>query len=336
VTVASRDGHRRDARTVPGSILVIDPAAEWFADRIAGICPDLRLRWAHRFDDPEAQAALSDTQGLITMGVPMHGLELSREVAAQMPALEWVQCLLAGHEHVTAALIDRPDVVITTVRGIHGPQMAETVLLHMLLLARGVRRQLADQAARRWRPGPQPLLDGRVVGIVGLGASGQRIARTCHGLGMTVYGISRRDAEVDGVDRLFARCDLLEVAGTVDFLVLALAAEPGTERLIDETVLGAMRPTACLINVSRGSVVDEPALVAALTGGEIAGAGLDVFSVEPLPSDSPLWGLDNVVITPHVAGRSDRYPEQTMAVVEPNLRAFASGDLLGLINVVSR
>jgi D-2-hydroxyacid dehydrogenase (NADP+) len=338
VTLASRDGHRRDARITPGSILIIDPAAEWFADRIASICPDLRLRWAHRFDDPEAQAALSDTRGLITMGVPMLGLELSREVVGRMPALEWVQCLLAGHEHVTAALVDRPDVVITTVRGIHGPQMAETVLLHMLLLARGVRRQLADQAARRWRPGAQPLLDGRAVGIVGLGASGERIARTCHGLGMTVYGITRRDAEVevDGVDRLFARSDLLEVAGMVDFLVLALAAEPGTERLIDQTVLGAMRPTACLINVSRGSVVDEPALVAALTGGEIAGAGLDVFSVEPLPSDSPLWELDNVVITPHVAGRSDRYPEQTMAVVEPNLRAFASGDLLGLINVVSR
>jgi D-2-hydroxyacid dehydrogenase (NADP+) len=321
---------------VPRSILIIDPAADWYAERLAGLNPDLRLRWAHRFDEPEAQAALPDTQGLITMGVPMLGLELSAEVAGQMPALEWVQCLLAGHELVTAALRDRPDVIITTVRGIHGPQMAETVLLHMLTLTRGVRRQLTDQAAKRWRPSPQPLLDGRVVGIVGLGASGQRIARTCHGLGMTVFGISRRDDAVDGVDRRFARSDLLEVAGMVDFLVLALAAEPGTERLIDETVFSAMRPTSCLINVSRGSVVDEPALVAALTGGEIAGAGLDVFSVEPLPSESPLWELENVVITPHVAGRSDRYPEQTMAVVEPNLRAFASGELSGLINVVSR
>jgi D-2-hydroxyacid dehydrogenase (NADP+) len=318
----------------PGPVLIVDPEAQWLAERLAGSFPDLPIRWARRFD--EAEAHLAQARVLVTMGVAMDGLELTRDVVAKLPRLEWVQCLLAGYGHIVAALDQRRDVILTTVSGIHGPQMAETVLLHMLMLARGVKRQVANQTARRWQPSAQALLSGRQVGIVGLGASGREIARTCKALGMIVHGISRQPGPIDGVDHLTDRSHLPQVAGSVDFLVLALAAEPGTEQLINKAILDAMKPTACLINVSRGSVVDEPALINALTQGEIAGVGLDVFAVEPLPADSPLWMLDTVVITPHIAGRSDRYAEQTLAVVEPNLRAYQDGDLSRLINAVTR
>jgi len=270
------------------------------------------------------------------MGIPAYGLHLNHDVVDQMPQLEWVQCLLAGHEHLDDALSTRPKVLLTTVRGVHAPQMAETVLLHMLVLARRVKQQIANQHAHHWEPWPQPLLEGRSVAVVGLGESGRRIALTCHGLGMTVYAVSRTEGEAAGVERVFERSELTDVAALVDFLVLAVAGGPETKRMVDASVLAAMRESGVLINVSRGSVIDEQALIAALKTGRIAGAGLDVFETEPLPSDSELWELDNVFVTPHIGGRSDRYAEQALAVVGPNVRAFLEGRHDDMRNVVVR
>ncbi|MFZ1996411.1 MAG: D-2-hydroxyacid dehydrogenase [Solirubrobacteraceae bacterium] len=317
-----------------GDVLIVDPEGEWYAQRLARAAPDAPVRWACSFADAEAD--LAQVRAVITTGIPAMGSQLSADAVAHMPRLEWVQCLLAGHEHLRGALDARPDVVLTTTRGVHGPQMAELVLLHMLVLARGVKQQIANQTARVWRPWPQPLLSGRVVGVVGLGASGRHVARTCAALGMTVYGVSRTAGAVEGVDHVFTRAQLTEVAAQVDFLVLVLAAEPESEKLVDASVLEAMKPSAYLINIARGSVVDEQALIATLRAGTIAGAGLDVFTVEPPPPDSPLWELDSVFLTPHVGGFSDRFQEQNLAVVEPNLRSFVSGRPQDLVNAVAR
>jgi D-2-hydroxyacid dehydrogenase (NADP+) len=314
-------------------ILIVDPRAEWYAEQLAASADGARLDWAPDFE--RAAPYLRDARAVITMGIPQMGLALSSDVIARMPKLEWVQCLLAGYDHLIGALQQRPEITLTTASGIHGPQMAETVLLHMLVLARTVKRVVVNQLAHEWQPWPQPMLDGRVVVIVGLGASGTHLARVCAGLGMTVVGVSRTQRELEGVDRVVGRDRLSEVAALADFLVVCAAAEADCP-LIDASVIAALPPSAFLVNVGRGSLVDELALIDALRAGRIAGAGLDVFAREPLAPDSPLWDLDNVFVTPHVAGRSDRYAEQTLAVVEPNLRAFLGGRSAAMINVVAR
>ena len=331
----SLPGDSAEGRVVPVAecdVLVVDPRAEQYAQRLAAAMGDVRFGAAAGFG--EVGAALDRVTTLITMGVGP-GVGFDAAVVEKMPRLRWIQSLLAGYDHLTAALEARPDVLLTTMRGIHGPQMAETVLLHMLVLARSVRGRVDDQSAHRWRPGPQPLLHGRTAAVVGMGASGQHIARLCHCLGMTVHAVSRtRAPAVAGVDRVFSREQLTEAASLADFLVLVLAADDDTSHLVDASVLAAMKPTAYLINVARGSVLDEQALLQALSSGRIAGAGLDVFAAEPLPSDNALWDQDNVFITPHIGGYSDTYYEQTLSVVLPNLRAFASGRPQDLVNRV--
>jgi hypothetical protein len=184
------------------------------------------------------------------------------------------------------------------------------------------------------------LLDGRQERIAtGIGerhaVTGMHLASICKALGMHVIGVSRSHRAVEGVDRIARRGQLAEVAALVDYLVLVAPASPETDGLVDEAVLAAMQPTAFLINLGRGSLVDEAALVAALREGVIAGAGLDAFATEPLPDDSPLWQMDNVVVTPHLAGAHDRYHEQALALVLANMRAFAAGAIGEMRNVVA-
>jgi phosphoglycerate dehydrogenase-like enzyme len=180
------------------------------------------------------------------------------------------------------------------------------------------------------------LLYGKTVGIAGLGVIGQALAALCKAHGMTVVGISDAVRDAVGVDRYFVRAAVLDAVAELDFLVLALPLTSETEGMINAEVFRRMKSTAFLINVARGAIVDEDALVEAVAAGAIAGAGLDTFTIEPLPADSPLWDPDRVFITPHVGGRSDIYAQQIYPIVEHNLRAFLSGSVDEMINVVAR
>jgi phosphoglycerate dehydrogenase-like enzyme len=315
-------------------LLVVDWRSDWYAASLCDAFPEVEITAAGSF--PDAGPHLARAQVLVTMGVPLPGLHFTAGVAAQMPRLTWVQCLISGYENVKTALAGRGDVLVTTAAGIHGPQMSEMALLHMLALARGMRTMVRNQAAGTWERVPQRILQSRTVGIVGMGAVGTHLAGVCKAFGMRVYGFSRTIRPVPGVDRMLSRDDLARVAPELDFLVLVVPATPETSHLVDAALLAAMKPTAYLINLGRGPVVDEDALAEALRAGTIAGAGLDVFAVEPLPADSPLWRLENVIVTPHAGGYHDLYAEQTLAVLEPNLRAFVEGRRDEMINVVSR
>jgi phosphoglycerate dehydrogenase-like enzyme len=334
---AGSDSEPTGGSVPPGSsetILIVDHRAAWYAQRLATAVPDARLRWS--VDIEHAEPDLAHARGLATIGLPSSVFPLTADVIARMPKLEWLQCLIAGDDHALAALTDRPEIVLTTTRGVHGPQMAEAVITHMLVLLRRVKQVLRNQASKQWEQWPQPMLDGRTVGIVGLGASGRNIARVCKAFGMEVLAVSRSASAADGVDEIYGRDQLLHVAAKSDFLVLVLAAGPESEHLIDKHVLAAMKNTAFVINVARGSVLDEQALIEALRDNTIAGAGLDVSAVEPLPPESALWGFENVFITPHLGGRAERFAEQALSILEPNLRAFLSGQIEEMMNVVTR
>jgi len=259
--------------------------------------------------------------------------DINPALVARMPGLRWIQALTTGVDPLYTLALPAA-VTVTSARGIHGPQMAELALLGMLSLYRDFPRMLANQRTRAWRRWPQRLLHGKTVVIVGVGAISEQLAVRSRAFGMRVAGVSGR-TRVDGFDELFPRERLHAAAAQADFLVLVTPYTPATHHLIDAGVLAAMRPTSYLLNIARGKVVDEAALIEALRARRIAGAALDVFATEPLPADSPLWEMDNVIVTPHIGGMSDIYAEQILPVLLHNLGRFLAGDFAAMHNLVS-
>ena len=257
--------------------------------------------------------------------------------------LRWVQSMTAGVDGLlTPELLAAEHVLVTSSKGPMGPTMAEHALLLMLALARDLPGFLRDQAERRWRflADERPMVDvfGKTVLILGVGQVGGHLARMCKlGFQMRVLGMARTRFDDPHVDEYVARADLHTALGEADFVAVCLALTPETERIIDAAALAAMRPGAYLVNVTRGGLVDEAALVAALKEGRLAGAGLDATAVEPLPADSPLWDLPNVIITPHISPGRDRVGGALVDFWCENIRRFTEGEpLRGVVDRQAR
>ncbi len=251
--------------------------------------------------------------------------------------LRWVQTTTAGVDQVmTPELLAAGHVTITCIKGPPGPMMAEHAVLLMLALARNFPAYLKNQQHHIWRREGQdwPPLHGHTVAILGVGSSGGNLARACKvGFGMTVLGMSRTPREHPYVDRTFDRTELLKVLPEADFVVLFLPNTPETRHIIDGAALDSMKPTAYLVNVSRGALIDESALINAMRAGKIAGAGLDVTTEDPIPKESPLWDLPNTIITPHIAVESVKLSEAVVDFWCENVRRFAENEpLLGVMD----
>jgi len=268
---------------------------------------------------------------LLTFGAHMadHVLEKGKN-------LEWIQALGTGVD----GIVDRPPfregVLVTNMHGLHGDSVPEAAIMLMLALARDLPRALRNQRERKWERYPARLLKGKTVGIFGVGAIARSLAPKCKAFGMKVVGISSVPREMPGLDRMVHRDALGEVARELDFLVLLTPYTPETQGIVSADVLAAMKPSAYLINLARGGIVDEDALVRALGEKRIAGAALDVFAAEPLPPEHLLWSMDNVIVTPHLGGFHDQYAEEALPTVEDNLRKFLAGDIANMVNVVKR
>ena len=258
------------------------------------------------------------------------------------PSLRWIQFHYAGIDHVADHPLLRGDVRVTTLSGAGVPQMAEFVLMTMLGLGRRLPRLERDRADKRWAENRfdrfRPIdLDESTVGIVGYGSVGREVARLCRAFGARVLATKRDlkvledhnyalpdhgDLRADLPTRLYPPQALGSMAAECDFLVIAVPLTAETRGMIGRTVFQKMKPTACLIDVSRGGVVDHNALVAALSEKRLGGAALDVYPVEPLPASSPLWEMPNVILSPHIAGASGRYFEQAAALFTVNLQRY--------------
>jgi phosphoglycerate dehydrogenase-like enzyme len=206
----------------------------------------------------------------------------------------------------------------------------------MLALARDLPRAMRQRNARKWERYPSQLLKGKTVGIFGVGAIARSLAPKCRSFGMTVVGITSAPRAMEGFDRMVHRDDLESAVRELDFLVLLTPYTPETHGIVGERVLAAMRPSAFLLNLARGGIVDEEALLNALREKRLAGAALDVFATEPLPEDHPFWSMDNVIVTPHLGGFHDQYAEEALPTVVENFRKFLAGDLDKMKNVVKR
>jgi phosphoglycerate dehydrogenase-like enzyme len=252
-----------------------------------------------------------------------------------LPQLEWVQALTTGVDALMAMKLPA-HITLTSARGIHGPQMSELCFMHMLMLLRDYPRIARNQAAAHWERWPQKLLYGKTVGLVGIGAISIELAARCQAFGMQVLGVSDSLKQAQGFAEVHPRSQLVAVAARVDFLVALVPYTPATHHIINAEVLAAMRPDSYFINIARGPVLDEAALIETLRRKGIAGAGLDVFATEPLPATSPLWSLPNAVITPHLGGLSDCYAQQLTPLILHNLHCYADGNFNGMRNRVER
>ncbi|XVH32590.1 D-2-hydroxyacid dehydrogenase [Haloferacaceae archaeon DSL9] len=234
---------------------------------------------------------------------------------------DWVHCIRAGYDEFDLDAYRDAGVVLTNSTGIHGTTVGEIVAGYMLAFARRLHVYRDRQNRTEWtrEPYENPFtVDGEELCVVGLGTLGRGIVERANGLGMAVTGVRRSGNPLEGVDAVSTPDDLEAAVSDARFVAVATPLTDATRGLIDASVFDAMRDDAYLINVARGPVVDESALVDALETGSIAGAGLDVFATEPLPADSPLWDFENVILTPHVAAMTNRYHEDVADLVRTN------------------
>jgi D-2-hydroxyacid dehydrogenase (NADP+) len=274
---------------------------------------------------------IADTDVLLCFSPPM-----ADHVVRDASKLKWIQALGTGIDNIVDLPSLGKEVLVTNVRGIHGAPVSEATIAFMLSLARDMPRSARAQEQSKWERWPSALLAGKTVGILGVGLIAEYLAPICKTFHMTVIGISGSPRPAPSFDRMMHRDELLKVAPELDFLVVLTPLSPETRGIIGAKVLAAMKPSAYLVNVARGGVVDEPALIKALEAGQIAGAGLDVFSQEPLPSDNPLWKTKNVTIFSHLGGYSQGYEDRAMPTLAGNMTKFLANDSKSMINIVRK
>lgn len=242
--------------------------------------------------------------------------------------LRWIQTPMAGLEHYMFPALAESDITLSNMQGIYSDNIADHVMGYILMFSRGFHIFLRRQLERDWaKDVPVIHLADRTLGVIGLGGIGTAVAKRGAAAEMRVIATNAVEVEKpDFVDALWGIDRLDDLLAEADFVVSCVPHTPETFKLINTNQLKQMKKTGYLINISRGVVVDLAALTAALEAGEIAGAGLDVFETEPLPADHPLWGMENVIITPHTAGAGPHTADRRIEVITANLRRFVAGE----------
>jgi glyoxylate/hydroxypyruvate reductase A len=328
----------------PLVVLIASPLEPEHVGRIRAVDPRIEVLW-----DPDLLPRpryISDHTGPPTSRTPAEDARFRemlgraevvfdfpsghlRDLAAVAPRLRWLQATSAGiGQAVKRFGLDRTDITFTTASGVHARPLADFCLMAMLMFAKDFVRMERDRKARRWERYCGEELTGKTLAIVGLGRIGQEVTRHGKAMGMRVVGVRHSDVAVEGVDKLFKREALLVMLHEADFLVLAAPHTPETEGIIGEAEFAAMKPTAVLINIGRGALVDEPAMIRALQQKRLAGAALDVFATEPPPDDSPLWDMPNVIVSPHSASTVTQENARITDIFCDNLRRYLNGQPL--------
>ena len=256
-----------------------------------------------------------------------------RDIFIAAENLRWIHSQRAGIDPFLFPELVRSDVLLTNARGIHGTQVSEHAMCLILAWSRRLHMFIGSQREARWSRYETDEVWRKTIGIVGLGEIGSKIARAkC--FDMKVLGLDARDVQTPHVDEILSPEKLPSLLRRSDYVVLAVPLTPTTRGMIGERELKSMKRTAVLVNISRGGLVKEEELIETLREGRIAGAALDVFETEPLPSDSELWKMENVIMTPHVAGTTPHYDQRATPIFRKNLRRYIEGK--PLINLVDK
>ena len=297
-------------------IVLCPPVSEALCEQVRRTAPGAEVVMAAM---DEAHAVVGDADVIFGM--------YNEEIIRAARRVKWIQTTSAGMD----MLLDIPGVRegrfrLSNASGLHALQVAEHAWALTSALFRGLQQSLRNQLSHEWKGVPIRDLYGATAGIVGFGGIGRRYAWLARGFEMRILALDVQQSErPDYVEALWGTDRLEDVLAASDVVFIACPYTPQTERLIDERAFRLMKNSAFLINTARGPIVDEAALVNALESGEIAGAGLDVFETEPLPEISPLWELENVIITTHSAGASNFRPQRTVDFFCENLRRFMAG-----------
>jgi len=303
---------------------------------------DGRPLWAGYAEEPapeedtgEARRALDEilarTEVLLTN--PM----TPDDILDRAPALRWLQLTSAGVDRLlTTPVVQSGNVTVTTASGLHAVPISEYILGAIIAFAKGFPGAIQKQHDHLWQPHLPRELEGATAGILGLGAIGKRAAELCKGLGMRVLAIRRSaerrmtgaEAGEPAIDELLPRSELHTLLAESDYVVLAVPLTEESRGMIGEAELRAIKPGAVIVNIARGAVIDQPALISALRAGHLGGAALDVTDPEPLPADHELWDVPNVMITPHISGGTPRYMDRAIDIFVENLEKYLAGEPL--------
>ena len=297
--------------------------------QIQSAAPGMRIRMTR--DPDEIESLLHDIE-IVVGGLPHH-------LFSRAPKLRWLQQWGAGADWLLCA----PEAVqhkfvLTSASGVHAIPISEQIIGYLLAFGRGLHRAVCAQVKHQWhRETKQSLfeLSGKTMALIGVGAIGARTAEIAVALGMRVLGV-RRDPRIETphIAASYGPDQLLDVLPLADFVVLTIPLTRETRGMIGERELRAMKPTAYIVNIGRGATIRQDALIRALQEGWIAGAGLDVFNTEPLPQDSPLWDMENVIVTGHYAGMTPEYDTRALDIFLDNLKRYRTSQ--ALVNVVDK
>ena len=326
------------------TVLINFPLEAEYAGQIAAVDPRIRVLStvdpprpdsegnSDRAEGSRLDALLAEAEVLFTFSIPVEWLP-------KAPALKWVQLASAGSDQTARSgiLRARPDLLVTTASGVHEVPISEHIVGMILYFSRGFDRAVRNQLAHKWERYPLGETYGKTVCLVGYGPIARRTAALCKALGMRAFAVRASLAEqqpgVEAIERFYPLRDLDAVLAESDYVVIAAPRTPQSEGMIGAGQFNAMKSGAVLVNISRGALVDEDALVQALREGRLAGAGLDVFAREPLPESSLLWDMPNVLITPHTAGSNPHYNRRATELFCDNLARFLHGEpLRNLVN----
>ena len=307
-------------------------------ERIRTVAPDARLVSVSL--EGLSDESLDDVEALLRGPLPAATFD---RLLARCPSLRWVHSATAGVERVLTPAAAQRGLVITNARGVFSEPIAEYVMMMILSVIRRLPQLLELQREHTWQPLPAREMRDVTIGVVGLGSIGQAVARLALAFGARVVAVRRdpaagaggagvTDADLAGIDHLLTPDQLPELLAESDFVVLALPLTRDTEDLFDAHRLGLMKPGAWLVNVARGGLVDERALVRALRAGQLSGAVLDTVRAEPVEPSSPLFDVPNLILTPHTSWSSGRVLDRSIELFCDNLARFAAGE--ALVNTV--
>ena len=305
-------------------------APEWFEQRLTRDFPELKIVWLPNYE--RVTEEIGDTDIFL-------GWSLRPEQFAKAKKLRWIHSTAAAVHQLMSPELAASDVLLTNAREVHGQVVAEHAIAVIFALAKRLPAAGRYQEQRRWaqtemwKRGVREVA-GSTLGLIGMGAIGRETAKRARAVGMRVVAVREHPEKgSDAAEQVVGFQDLDSILQQSDFVVLAAPLTAKTQHLMNRARLARMKPTAFLINVSRGPLIDDPALVSALQQKQIAGAALDVFAEEPLPADSPYWALENCLITPHTAAVTDQLWERHYGLFTENLRRFLAGEpLKGIVN----
>jgi phosphoglycerate dehydrogenase-like enzyme len=290
-------------------------------DKIRHLAPDWQI--VHSGQAPIDAAVLARAEIIIGWNQSVRSA-----VLADRSALRWLHVWGAGVNTLPLARLQERGIILTNSSGVHAFPISETILMLMLALTRRLHLNVRNQTQRQWKPyrGLQEI-NGKTMGLIGIGAIGEQTARLARSFGMTILGCRRSPEPSDLVDVLYSPADLALMVGQSDYVVNTLPLTAETKHLINRDLFAAMKPGSYYINIGRGGTTDTAALIDALRAGRLSGAGLDVFEEEPLPPDSPLWDMPEVIISPHQSGQTEHYNDRAMEIFLSNLADYLAGRL---------